>query len=244
MPSYPQLVRISEAAKILGVTSQTLRNWELSGKLQPRRSTGGQRLYDLADLEPLKFNFEDLGWAWASSAQAPELPSDYYCERQDRFMSRLEKMSKVLIGKFGSQSTNIVSLLTLLAGEIGDNSFAHNLGNWPDVPGIFFAYDVYERYIVLADRGRGIRSTLQFIRPTSTDAEALDIAFTEVISGRSPEKRGNGLKVVRSVAETNNEISLLFRSGLGIVEIPKNQSKMRVSTTDQNVRGAYAIIKF
>ncbi|MDO8650260.1 MAG: MerR family transcriptional regulator [Candidatus Berkelbacteria bacterium] len=236
------LIRIGEAAKDLGVTTQTLRNWEKTGKLQPRRSPGGQRLYERVEIERLKYNLRELGLAWAISAQTPAIPDNYYCERSDRFTSRLDKISVDLLAKLGDIS--LVSLLTLLVGEIGDNSFTHNLGNWPDVPGIFFAYDLYHRYIVLADRGRGIRATLQPIRPTSTDTEALIVAFTEIVSGRSPEKRGNGLKVVRRVVENQEGISLYLRSGLGIVELQGGQGKMQTSTADQNVRGVYAIINF
>lgn len=236
-------MRIKEAAEFLNVTSQTLRNWEKSGKLIPSRSSGGQRLYDREQLEHFRYDFQKLGWAWASSGQAPDLPSSYYCERQDRFNSRLQKLSEILTQRLGTDGQALVSVLGTMVGEIGDNSFAHNLGNWPDVPGIFFAYDLYERYIVIADRGRGVKATLQRVRPTNSDEEALGIAFTEVISGRSPEQRGNGLKVVREIAQQYG-VNLLFRSGLGLVEIDKGENGMKISTTDQNVRGVYAVIRF
>lgn len=237
-------VRIGEAATILGVTVQTLRNWEKSGKLLAQRSLGGQRYYKLRDLEHFALNLEALAWAWAASAQVPQIPDEYYSERQDRFTSRLEKMSVVLLQSLGSTSNDLVSLLTLMAGEIGDNSFAHNVGSWPDVPGVFFAYDINKRLIVLADRGRGVRATLSQVRPNlTTDTEALTVAFTEIVSGRNPEKRGNGLKVVRSVAESN-PIGLLFRSGLGMVQIPKSPGPMRIKVAKENVRGTYAVITF
>lgn len=237
-------MRIGKAAEILGVTVQTLRNWEKSGKLRAYRSPGGQRYYGLSDLRRFMVVLETLGWAWAASAQPPEIPDEYYCERQDRFTSRLEKMSVVLSQSLGSAAHDIVSLLTLVAGEIGDNSFAHNVGNWPDVPGVFFAYDVSKRLIVLADRGRGVLTTLRHVRPHLTnDIDALRVAFTEIVSGRDPEKRGNGLKVVRRVAESQG-IGLLFRSGLGAVYIPDRPGPMRISATRENVRGAYAVITF
>lgn len=236
-------MRIGEAAKMLGVTVQTLRNWEKSGKLQAERSAGRQRFYTLQELSNFILDLEMLGFAWATSAQPPELPSIYYCERSDRFTSRVEKMGAEL-QKNGNISEDLASLLTLVAGEIGDNSFAHNFGNWPDEPGIFYAYDINKRLIVLADRGRGVKMTLRQVRPNlTTDVEALNVAFTEIVSGRDPEKRGNGLKVVRSVVESN-KISLLFRSGLGIVTIPLQSGKMRVKMTDSNVRGTFTVIQF
>ena len=39
-------------------------------------------------------------------------------------------------------SENIVPLIVAVAGEIGNNSFDHNLGKWPDSPGVFFGFDV------------------------------------------------------------------------------------------------------
>lgn len=237
-------VRISEAAAILGVSAQTLRNWEKSGRLIPQRTPGGQREYVLVEIQRLAVDVSKLGWAWAASAQAPEIPGEYYCERQDRFTSRLVKMGVVQQKTLGQSSKNLVSLLTSVAGEIGDNSFTHNIGNWPDVQGVFFAFDTVKRVIVLADRGRGVRATLQRVRPSiASDIEALRVAFTEVISGRDPEKRGNGLKVVRAIAE-KNPIGLTFRSGVSLVSIPKEPGPMRISQAKENVRGVFAIIHY
>lgn len=227
----------------MGVSIQTLRNWEKSGKLRAERSTGKQRYYVVQDLERFALNLQVLGLAWAKSAVPPELHDEYYCERPDRFTSRVAKMGAELQNS-ARVSEDLASLLTLVTGEIGDNSFAHNVGNWPDVPGVFYAYDIDKRIIVLADRGRGVKTTLQQIRPNlTTDTEALKVAFTEIVSGRNPEKRGNGLKVVRRIAESN-QIGLLFRSGVGVVTIPLNPGAMRIGMADENIRGAYAVILF
>ena len=46
-----RFVKIGEAAKLLGVSVQALRNWETEGKIMPsHRTPGGQRMYDLAAL--------------------------------------------------------------------------------------------------------------------------------------------------------------------------------------------------
>ena len=236
-------IRIGEVAKLLGITTQTLRNWEKQGKLMPERSPGGQRYYFLDTVERFALDFVKMGWAWATSAQPPQLPSDYYCERQDQFAGRLETMG-LLLARTDSVGESIASLLTSIAGEIGDNSFMHNVGNWPDVPGIFFAHDVTKRMIVLADRGQGIRNTLLRVRPNiGSDVEALNIAFTEIVSGRSPEKRGNGLKVVRRIVETFS-IGLLFRSGLAIAQSPKKVSPLKIDMGEENIRGTNAVITF
>ena len=49
----PEFVRISEAARILGVCIKTLQNWDQQGKLKPLRSPGKHRFYRTAVLEEL-----------------------------------------------------------------------------------------------------------------------------------------------------------------------------------------------
>jgi len=47
------LLRLSEAAKRLGVTTQTLRDWDNSGKIKTVRTTGNQRRVLLSEVERL-----------------------------------------------------------------------------------------------------------------------------------------------------------------------------------------------
>lgn len=237
-------VRVSEAAKILGVSAQTLRNWEKSGKLHAERSAGNQRYYLLPELQKFALDIEELGLVWATSAIPPDLSSEYYCELPDRFTSRVTKMGMEL-QRNQLFSLELASLITLVASEIGDNSFAHNVGNWPDTPGAFYAYDLKKRVIVIADRGRGVKATLRQVRPSIIDdKEALKVAFTEIISGRSPEKRGQGLKVVLKVLESR-EVGLFYCSGIGVVTVPvEKPGYLSIGIAKQNVRGTYCVIKF
>lgn len=48
------LLRRSEAAKALGITIDTLRNWELNGLLTVKRKENGYRVYDSSDMRKLK----------------------------------------------------------------------------------------------------------------------------------------------------------------------------------------------
>jgi DNA-binding transcriptional MerR regulator/quercetin dioxygenase-like cupin family protein len=50
----PVYFRIGEAARILGVSASSLRNWERMGLLSPARSQGQYRLYTRQSLEELK----------------------------------------------------------------------------------------------------------------------------------------------------------------------------------------------
>jgi predicted site-specific integrase-resolvase len=67
-----RFVKVGQAARILGVSVQTLRRWEERGQLLPeRRSDGGTRYYDLEKLLNLKEVETDLTIAYAR-ASAPE----------------------------------------------------------------------------------------------------------------------------------------------------------------------------
>jgi len=47
--SVVSLIRVGQAAEMLGVTVETMRRWEAEGRLHMERSSGGQRLVALAD---------------------------------------------------------------------------------------------------------------------------------------------------------------------------------------------------
>ena len=56
-----KFVSIQEAAKFLGVSTQTLRRWEREGKdIAVQRTKGGQRRYDLSKMRPLAIGPEKL----------------------------------------------------------------------------------------------------------------------------------------------------------------------------------------
>lgn len=49
---FADMVRVGEAAEFLGVCKETLRNWDRSGRLVPKRNpVTGYRYYRQADLE-------------------------------------------------------------------------------------------------------------------------------------------------------------------------------------------------
>ena len=155
---------------------------------------------------------------------------------------RLSKLQNTL-GKLETLR-NYYPLIVAVAGEIGNNSYDHNLGNWPDISGIFFTFDVNKKQIVLADRGLGVFRTLKRVKPSiRNDEEALHTAFTETISGRAPEARGNGLKFVREVI-TNNPLKLAFYSGGANIIINGNNKKIKYNKTDTYYSGCLAMLTF
>src|SRR3989339_372993 len=171
------LLSISEAARYLGVSPTTLRRWHDSGDfLATFISPGGHRYYSVADLSKWTKGVFRVAEEWVSTTHPHEPESDFYCSTSDRFKIRHERMAHEF--DIRSEWQSFASLIASAAGEIGNNSFDHNLGNWPDVPGVFFAYDLGKRIIVLADRGVGVLSTLQKVKPElNLDARALKVAF-------------------------------------------------------------------
>jgi hypothetical protein len=238
-----ELLTISEAAKIIGVSIETLRRWDKSGHFPSIRKTpGGDRYYLKKDVEIYLCDLFGLAKQWAFDKTGIEPREFFYCQTSFIFQARLTKMENEL--KNISELQAIFSLIVAVAGEIGNNSFDHNIGNWPDVPGIFFGYDVNKKYIVLADRGQGIFTTLKRVKPElSNDQDAMRVAFTEIISGRAPEARGNGLKFVRQVI-ANNPMSLFCQTGNAELNIEKNNSNLNIKQGDAYLRGCIALIKF
>jgi hypothetical protein len=237
-----KLLSIGETAKLTGVSIQTLRRWDAQGILKSFRATpGGNRFYKEQDVKIFTKDLPAMGWAWASDQTPSEPVKEFYCETSDFFNARLKRLENDL-QKLSDLGIHY-SLLTSIAGEIGDNSYAHNLGNWPDILGIFFGYDLNKRVIVLADRGRGILETLRLVRPAlQTHKEALELAFTEILSGRFPERRGNGLKSVRVNVMVSN-LKLTFRTGDAQLDLEKGDKILNI-TECETFHGCFAVLKF
>lgn len=177
---------------------------------------------------------------WAASDEAKFLLPRVYCQTRDVFQARVNKLIPEL--QKINQDQNLSFLLAAVAGEVGNNSFDHNLGSWRDAAGVYFNTDLSHRLIVLADRGQGMLATIKKIRPAvQVSKEALKIAFTEIISGRYPEKRGNGLKFVRKVVEENSW-ELNFYSGNASCLV--NHQGIYFKVEKDKIPGVLVIIQF
>ena len=189
----------------------------------------------------MKNDIEKLGYDWITAdPENVDVGSDYYCETRDVFQARLDRMVDDLLAN-NNIKTEKAYLVSAVAGEIGNNSFDHNLGNWVDVMGIFFGYNFVgnELKIVLADRGQGVLKTLKKVKSElENDSEALETAFTERISGRAPEARGNGLKFSKESIKREN-MHLIFTSGNAQAELNK---EMKIKQIDENIKGCLAIL--
>jgi excisionase family DNA binding protein len=235
------LIPISEAAELLEVSIMTLRRWDESGRLKPVRSgKGGHRYYRKKDIEVFMNDLLKLAKDWVVSNA--EFPEGYYCQNSAIFLARITRMETLMMQN--KETKDSFPLIVSVAGEIGNNSYDHNIGQWIDTPGIFFGYDLNKRQIVLADRGVGILQTLKRVKPElKNHKEALQVAFTEVISGRTPEARGNGLKYVRNVI-SKNQMSLMFQTGDAILTMQGNNREIHIETAPENIRGCLVLINY
>ena len=240
-------IDIKQAAAILKVNPETLRRWDRNNRLKARRDTPTAHRYyfevDLADFLADNYKYlADLAFRWAFTKESVDLPDSFYCEDSFVFKARLSKLENALLKE--RALADFFPLITSVVGEIGNNSFDHNIGHWPDIPGIFFGYSLKSRKIILADRGQGVLTTLKRVKPDlASDEEALLTAFTQSISGRGPEKRGNGLKYVRKVV-VKNAMDLFFQSGQASVKINKKSVDIKPVKEKKYLTGTLAIIKY
>jgi len=236
------LISIGKTAKLLGVSVDTLRRWDTSGKFNSIRiGLRGNRYYRKTDIDLYINDHLAIVRKWAVSNLGYEPEAEHFCKTRDVFQARLEHFQSDLIK---NEDSNFASLISAIVGEIGNNSFDHNLGNWPDILGVYFTYSLSQKKIILADRGLGILSTLKRTLPDlNSHKKALKIAFTEIISGRAPENRGNGLKFVRNVV-IQNPITLFFQTGNAVLNLDKNNTDVVIEDTDESIRGCMAIIQY
>ncbi|MBU0457995.1 hypothetical protein KJ652_07185 [Patescibacteria group bacterium] len=181
-------------------------------------------------------------FSWATSKTATNPQKGHYCSSRDILDARLEHLRKEILLSGTNEDTSY--LLHAILSEICGNSFDHNLGQWHDIPGCLLTSEKLDNYFVItvADRGQGVLKTLQRVFPEiTTHDEALKAAFLRHISGRAPERRGNGLKFVRKTL-LEDGIDLVFTSGSArycIFGITEEWSKAETS-----VPGCIAIVSF
>lgn len=133
-------------------------------------------------------------------------------------------------------------LLGAVIGEIGFNTFDHNFSfSSSEKKGLYCDFEYDLNTILMFDFGCGIKNSLSKVKKNiKSDFEALKIAFTQIISGRAPEQRGNGLKfVLNSVVE--NQWNMYFQSGDAYCIIDK--SGYSFENAMQNYNGCFCILK-
>lgn len=163
---------------------------------------------------------------------AIEKNTDRFSKTRDIFEARLQT--------FISRTSKYME--SALIGEIGNNTFDHNLDYVEGMPrGLYWNSEFEENTVILADFGRGVRKSLENVVKTESDVESLKMAFKEHISGRSTEKRGDGLKFILDEIKLKNW-QFYFQSGNGCCFADKND--VQFTETEKTFFGSFAIIKF
>jgi hypothetical protein len=205
-----------DLCRLLGISAQALHR-HLRALIEQRvlevRGSAPFTQYALAGVP----DFE-AALAWVNDSSPPQEENETrLCETRDALTARLPRLKSFLQAGL---SPAVLPLVISTAGEIGNNSFDHNLGQWKDTPGCWFEAQATGPYlwVCIADRGQGVFRSLSRVYPELTDEQsALDAAFEKIISGRAPERRGNGLKFVRSSLSESRGRGLACMSGLGRV---------------------------
>lgn len=231
---------IRKASKILNISKDTLRRYSEKGLIKTYRDSNGYRIFSEESLSGfIRKNAFVLAQKWVFSDSGEDFLREFYFPYSDFFRIGSEKIREVFVEDGFSDQESIY--YETIIGEIGNNSFDHNLGKWT-IPGVLMIYN--GREIVLADKGVGVLNTLKEIIPGLDNyKDALRVAFTEIVSGRSPESRGNGLKYVRSIIENGKiKAELQFFSGDYVVVI-KPRREMLIKKGKKFFNGCIAKIK-
>lgn len=173
---------------------------------------------------------------------------DSLCEAREVFNARLSSAS-VIMGKAGLTADQ-VGLLTSVAGEIGNNSYDHNLGKWVDAVGACFAWGQFESrfWVCVTDRGQGLFATLKTVCPELENSQqAIDIAFHRRITSRKNELRGNGLKFVRQVINAASGRGLYFQTNgafhtFGDLGVEAHSELPKILKDTQGPFGTFALL--
>jgi hypothetical protein len=130
---------------------------------------------------------------WYFNEKSSQYIIENFCKTRADFNGRLASYEANLKDVF---SEDCLYLVTSSLGEIGNNCFDHNLGFWQSEAGCLFIRE--KTFCIICDRGRGIKQSLSSVYTlTEEDTNYVNIAFSKVITGRAPEKRGNGLKFAK-----------------------------------------------
>lgn len=167
--------------------------------------------------------------------------------KTNEFKSKIDKFS-ITRDFFNARLQVYISetskwLESAVIGELGNNTFDHNFQFLPGFPrGVFFDSSFQDEYIIIADFGIGVLGSLRTVYPEiESDLEAVEKAFTQRISGRYPEQRGNGLKFVIENVQ-NNSWNFFFQSGSACCNADESGYKFSESNTP--LSGTLAILQF
>lgn len=151
-----------------------------------------------------------------------------HCLYRDEFNARLGRFIS-MFKTFGLNESD-AQRATALVGELGNNVFDHNLGNWPtNISGCIIAAQHYPSIrtieIAVGDPGVGFYGSLKAAFPEiKNDIEAIKLGL-DGNTGRVGEKRGNGLKLIQQWTLQNFAGKVMIHSGNGLVIVDNTGMK-------------------
>lgn len=151
-----------------------------------------------------------------------------HCLYRDEFNARLGHF--ITMFKTFGLNENDAQRATALIGELGNNVFDHNLGNWPThISGCIIAAQHYPNIktieIAVGDPGVGFYGSLKAAFPEiKNDIEAIKLGLAGH-TGRIGEVRGNGLKLIQQWTLQNFAGIVMIHSGNGLVIVDKTGMK-------------------
>ena len=152
------------------------------------------------------------------------------CKYRDEFNAKLEYFLK-MFRNFGLSEADS-QRATAVIGELGNNVFDHNLGNWPTpIVGAIIAGQNYPAYkkieITIGDPGVGFYESLTKAFPDiNSDTDAIKKGL-EGNTGRVGEQRGNGLKLIQEWTINNFSGQVMIHSGDGLAIVAKDGIQLR-----------------
>lgn len=151
-----------------------------------------------------------------------------HCSYRDEFNARLSRFI-AMFKNFGLNESD-AQRATALVGELGNNVFDHNLGNWPTtISGCIIVAQHYPNThaieIAVGDPGVGFYGSLKGAFPDiNNDIEAIKLGLAGN-TGRIGEIRGNGLKLIQQWTLQNFSGTVMIHSGDGLVIVGKSGIK-------------------
>jgi excisionase family DNA binding protein len=207
------LVSISKAAKILGVSEITLRRWDEAGRLVAIKTAGGHRRYDLSKIRPEavhKFDFTDnrktIAYARVSSR---DQKADLERQKQvlELFCSK-NGWTFDIISDFGSGMNYHKKGLKKLLNSIIDNNVGRLVLTRKDrllrfgAELVFAICDVKDVEVVIINKG----DDTTFEEDLATDVLEIITVFSARLYGSRSKKTKKLLDgVAKVVAELSND---------------------------------------
>lgn len=118
-PTEPEFLTIQEAAQYVGVSTQTLRRWDVEGKVKSvRHPTNRYRYFNQADLEPLRLEYK------RAEASTPEVDQFFmktlaHVEGNDRLREPQQESHRKIRAHFEGKSDPAILQIPVGCGKTG-----------------------------------------------------------------------------------------------------------------------------